>query len=73
MFIANNPTWSAISAQAPTCQAHTIHNTLLAMNHQKPAARRLLWREATSQAAKSVTAMAGHWIAFSAASGVKSS
>jgi hypothetical protein len=33
---------------------------LLAMNHQKPCARRLALREATSHAANNVTAMAGH-------------
>ena len=39
-FSANNPTCSAINAQALVCQAQAIHNTLLAMNHQKPASRR---------------------------------
>src|SRR6185295_2824042 len=66
-FIANSPTCSAISAHARTCHAHAIHKTLLAMNHQKPISRRWRFCDATSQAANSVTAMAGHWIASSIA------
>src|SRR5690349_17104950 len=64
-FSANNPAWSAINAHACTCHAQTTHSRLLAMNHQNPCARRDGWRDATSQAAMSVTAMAGHWMASS--------
>jgi hypothetical protein len=56
----NNPTWSAMSAHARVCHAQVIHMMLLAMNHQKPCARRDAERDATSQAANNVTAMAGH-------------
>ena len=49
-----------MSAQALVCQAQMIHSTLLAMNHQKPWAQREVERDATSQAANKVTAMAGH-------------
>jgi hypothetical protein len=43
------------------------------VNNPKPFARRFLSRDATSQAANNVTAMAGHWTASSKASGVKGS
>src|SRR5689334_10195988 len=64
-FRPNNPTCSAISAQACVCQPHVTHRTLLATNHQNPASRRDFFCDATSQAANSVTAMAGHWMASS--------
>src|SRR6478736_7042704 len=67
-FITNSPTCNAMSAHACTCQAHAIHNTLLAMNHQKPCPRRFRLCDATSHAATSVTAMAGHCTASRTAS-----
>ena len=45
---ANKPTCRAINAHALVCQAHTIHSALLAVNHQKPAARRGRAFDATS-------------------------
>src|SRR5262245_48363964 len=59
-FMMKRPAWRTINAHACACHAHTTHNTLLTMKTQKPASRRDFVRDATSQAASSVTAMAGH-------------
>lgn len=49
-----------MSAHAPACQPHAIHRTLLAIKHQNPQLRFVFEFDATSQAAASVTAIAGH-------------
>src|SRR5215216_4744369 len=49
-----------MSAQACACQPQPIHKTLLTRKTQKPALRRRVDREATSQAASSEAAKAGH-------------
>src|SRR6185369_15453585 len=53
-------TWRTTSAHALVCQPQAIQSALLARNARKPISRRRLCVEATSHAAPTVTAIAGH-------------
>ncbi len=53
--------WSAITAHAFADQPHAIQRTLLPRKSQKPHLRRASAVEPVSQAAMTVTTIAGHW------------
>lgn len=59
-LIAASKNWSTTSAHADVCQPQAIQSKLLSMKAQKPISRRAFFGEATSQAAITVTAIAGH-------------
>ncbi|HEX6176415.1 MAG TPA: hypothetical protein VF089_20600 [Candidatus Binatia bacterium] len=52
--------WSITIAQARACQPQMIQSTLLTKKHQKPIMRRIFRCEPMSQAALTVTTIAGH-------------
>jgi len=60
MLSAARHSCSTTSAQEPVCQPQAIQSALLARKTQKPISRRRLWVDATSQAASTVTSIAGH-------------
>ncbi len=60
MFKAASANCSTMRAVAPACHPHSTHSTLLARNPQKPSCRRRGDRDATNQAASTVTSIAGH-------------
>src|SRR5256885_1852412 len=62
MLIAARQNCRPTSAYAWSCRPHTTHSRLLARKPQKPIARRRAVRDATSQAAPTVAAIAGHCV-----------
>jgi hypothetical protein len=60
MFMPAKITCRVTIAQARSCQPQTIQSTLLNKKHQKPIMRRILRSEPMSQAAITVTTIAGH-------------
>ena len=60
IFIVARPAWSTTSAQAPVCQPHATHRTLLSRNTQNPRALKTSLFEAISHEASNVTAIAAH-------------
>ena len=60
IFIAARQSCNTIKANALACKPHQIHKTLLTRKTQKPTLRFFSFEEAISQAAMTVTPMAGH-------------
>ena len=60
IFIPARIICSITIAQARACQPQTIQSALLNKKHQKPILRRILRCEPMSQAAITVTIIAGH-------------
>jgi hypothetical protein len=60
IFMAASMTCKAIRAIAPSCHPQEIHNRLLARNSQNPQRRLPFDCAPVNQAAKTVTAIAGH-------------
>jgi hypothetical protein len=61
-FMNARQTCNVMSAYACACTPQAIHSTLLRRKSQNPRRRRTGLLDATSHAAATVTAMAGHWI-----------
>ena len=59
-FMAQRQNCRMIKAQAPACQPHTAHSTLLAMKQQKPIFLLLGRPDPMHHAASTVISMAGH-------------